>query len=144
MTNNTRMGFSLMVAAFVIGALGDALLRATPWGLNLFVWIAALIASVTVVLILNRVEFGAGNKWLVIPLLFFAAAIAWRDSAVLKALNLIGIVITLAMILMRSQAGKLLTASVSECAFSVLASLYNATAGAGYLIGDIQLKEIRR
>jgi hypothetical protein len=134
-----------MAAALVVGALGDALLRATPWGLNLFVWIAALIASVTVVLILYRIELDAGCKWLVIPLLFFAAAIAWRDSPVLKALNLIGIVITLAMILMRSQTGKLLVAGVTDYAYSVLASLYCAFSGAGYLIGgDIEWKEVPR
>jgi hypothetical protein len=134
-----------MAAAFVSGALGDTLLRATPWGLNLFVWIAALIASVTVVLILYRIELDAGCKWLVIPLLFFAGAIAWRDSPVLKVLNLIGIVITLAMILMRSQTGKLLVAGVTDYAFSVLASLYCAFAGAGYLIGGgIEWKEVPR
>src|SRR5882672_3460860 len=145
MTEKTRLGISLMAAGFVGGALGDALLRATPWGLNLFVWIAALIASVTTVLILNRIESGAGRKWFVVPLLFFAAAISWRDSPVLKALNLIGLVITLAMILMRSRSVKLLAAGVTDYALSVLASLFNALAGAGYLIGgDIQWKEIPR
>jgi hypothetical protein len=145
MTEKTRLGISLMATGLVGGALGDALLRSRPWGLNLFVWIAALIASVTAVLILNRVEPGAGRKWLVIPLLLFAAAVAWRDSPVLKALNLIGIVITLAMILMRSQAVKLLAAGVTDYAFGVLASLTTALAGAGRLIGgDIQWKEMPR
>src|SRR5262245_37275596 len=130
--------------AFISGVFGDSLLRATPWGLNLLVWIAVLVVSAVVVLAFNRVESVIGSRWLVIPLMFFAAAVAWRDSQVLKALNLIGIVMTLAMILMRSQAGKLLTAGVSDCAFSVLASHYNALAGAGYLIGDIQWKEIPR
>jgi hypothetical protein len=145
MSDKTRLGISLMAVAFVGGALGDGLLRATPWGLNLFVWIAALVASVTAVLILNRVESVAGCKWLVIPLLFFAAAFGWRDSPVLKALSLIGIVVTLAMILMRSRAGKLLTAGVTDYAFSILVSLYNALAGAGYLIGgEIDWNEIPR
>src|SRR5262245_44370399 len=144
MTDKTKLGISTLATAFVSGALGDALLRATPWGLNLLMWVAVLVAYAGVVIAYNRAESITGSRWLVIPLLFFAAAVAWRDSPVLKALNLIGIVITLAMILIRTQAGKLLTASVSECAFSVLASLYNATAGAGYLIGDIQWKEIRR
>src|SRR5262245_4810868 len=144
MTDKTKLGISTIAMAFVSGALGDALLRATPWGLNLFMWIAVLVASAGVVLAFNRAESVTGSRWLVIPLLFFAAAVAWRDSPVLKALNLIGIVMTLAMILMRSQAGKHLTVSVSECAFSIIASFYIALAGAGYLIGDIQWKEIRR
>lgn len=108
MTDKTSLGISLLAVAFVGGALGDALLRATPWGLNLFVWIAALVAAVTVALILYRVESAARSK-------------------------------------MRSQAGNLLAAGVADYAFSVLASHYNALAGAGYLIGgDIQWKEIPR
>src|SRR5262245_5237441 len=101
MTDKTRLGFSIMTAALAAGALGDGLLRATPWGVNLFVWFAALAALAAVVLIWNRVDLDAVSRRLVIPLLFFAAAIAWRDSHVLMALSLIGIVITLAMILDR-------------------------------------------
>ena len=88
--------------------------------MNLFVWIAALAALAAGVLIFNRVDLDAWSRLLVIPLLFFAAAIAWRDSPVLKALSLIGIVITLAVILMRSRAGKLLAAGVTDYALGVL------------------------
>src|SRR5215467_2301313 len=145
MTDKTRLGFSIMAAALTAGALGDGLLRATPWGVNLFVWIAALAALAAGVSILNRGDHDAGSRWLLIPLLFFAAAIAWRDSPVLKALNLIGIVITLAMILTRSRAGKLLAAGVTDYALGVSISLYDALAGAGYLIGgDIEWKEVPR
>jgi hypothetical protein len=145
MTEKTRLGISLMAVSFVGGALGDVLLRATPWGVNLFVWIAVLTASVATVMFLNRVESCAGNKWLALPLLFFAAAVAWRDSPVLMALNLIGVVVTLAMILMRSQSVKLLAAGVTDYAFSVLVSFINAIGGAGHLIGGyIQWKEIPR
>jgi hypothetical protein len=134
-----------MAVGLLGGALGDALLRATPLGVNLFVWIAALIASVTAVLILNRVESDTGRKRLVIPLLLFAAAVAWRDSPVLKALNLVGVAITLGMVLMRSGSVKLLAAGVTDYAYSVLASLFSALGGAGHLIGDdIQWKEIPR
>jgi hypothetical protein len=134
-----------MAAALAAGALGDGLLRATPWGVNLFVWITALAALAAGVLILNRGDLDRGSRRLMIPLLFFAAAVAWRDSPVLKALSLIGIVITLAMILMRSRAGKLLAAGVTDYALGVLASFYDALTGAGYLIaGEIEWKEIPR
>src|SRR5262245_49018364 len=113
MTEKTRLGLSIMAAALAAGVLGDGMLRATPWGVNLFIWIVAVAALAACVLILNRADLDAGRRRLVIPLLFFAAAVAWRDSPVLKALSLIGIVITLAMILMRSQAWKLLTAGVT-------------------------------
>src|SRR5262245_29377749 len=145
MTDKTRLGFSIMAAALAAGASGDGLLRASPWGVNLFVWIAALAALAVGVLILNQGNLDGGRRRLVIPLFFFAAAIAWRDSPALKALSLIGIVITLAMILMRSQAGKLLAAGVTDYALGVLVSLYEALTGAGRLIGgEIEWKVIRR
>jgi Domain of unknown function (DUF4173) len=132
-----------MAAGIVSGALGDGLLRATPWGLNFFVWIVALAASAAGVLDWNRVDLTAGSRWLCIPLMFFAAAIAWRDSPVLKALNLIAIVVTLAMILMRSRERKLLAAGVTDYALSVLSSFYQALAGAGFLVArDIGWHEI--
>src|SRR4030095_1650547 len=143
MTDKTRLGFTRMAAALAAGASGRGLLRAAPWGMNFFVWIAGLAASAAGVLILNRVDLDGGRRRLVIPLFIFAAAIAWRDSPVLKALSLIGIVITLAMILMRSQAGKFLAAGVTDYALGVLISLYHALTGAGYLIGgEIEWKDI--
>jgi hypothetical protein len=64
---------------------------------------------------------------------------------VLRALNLIGIVITLAMILMRSRAEKLQATGVTDYALGVLVSLYNTLAGAGSLVGgDIEWKEMSR
>jgi hypothetical protein len=42
MTDKTRLGFSILGAASAAGALGDGLLRATPWGVNLFVWIVGI------------------------------------------------------------------------------------------------------
>src|SRR5262245_45352156 len=144
MTDKTRLGFSIMAAALAAGAAGDGLLRATPWGVNLVVWLAAMAVLAAGVLILTPVELDGGRRRLVSPLFFFAAAIAWRDSPVLKALSLIGVVITLAMILMRSQAGKLLAAGVIDYALGVLISLYHALTGAGYLIGgEIEWKEIQ-
>src|SRR5262245_43913880 len=122
MTDRTKLGISTIAMALISGALGDALLRATPWGLNLLVWIALLVGAAGASLAFNRSESMTGIRWLVIPLLFFAAAVAWRDSPVQKALNLIGIVITLAMILMRSQTGKLLAAGVTDYALGVLTS----------------------
>ena len=134
-----------MAVAIMSGALGDGLLRARPWGLNLLVWIAVLAVSAADVLDWNQVDLGAGTRWLGVPLMFFAAAIAWRDSPVLKALSLIGIVITLAMIFLRSRVRKFRSAGVTDYALSVLASLYHALAGARFLIiRDIEWKEIPR
>src|SRR3712207_8602930 len=41
----TRLGLGVLGAALVLGLLGDWLLRATPWGVNLFLWVAALVGA---------------------------------------------------------------------------------------------------
>ena len=49
MDERTRLGLGVLGAALFLGVLGDGLLRATPWGINLLVWVAALVgASVAV------------------------------------------------------------------------------------------------
>ena len=43
MGERTRLGLGLIGVALVLGVLGDILLRATPWGVNFFVWITLLV-----------------------------------------------------------------------------------------------------
>jgi hypothetical protein len=145
MTDKTRLGGSILCAALIAGAFGDAVLRATPWGLNIFVWVSALIVLAVAVVEINRIEPAPAGWWAPILLLCFSAAIAWRDSPVLRALNLIGAVVTLAMILMKSHSVRLLAAGVTDYALGVLTSAYVALAGAIQLIGgDIQWKKLPR
>ena len=81
---------ALLVAGVVLGAIGDALLRAPggPVGLNLSVWIASVaIAALTLhrraSLVLDRER----AAWLAIGVVF-AAGLAWRDAPPLKLLAL--------------------------------------------------------
>jgi hypothetical protein len=80
---------ALLVAAVTLGAIGDALLRASdPTGLSLSLWIASVaIAAVALqrraALVLDRERAG----WLAIGVLF-AAGLAWRDAPPLKLLAL--------------------------------------------------------
>ena len=46
MTDTTRLGLKILIAGAALGALADALLRATPWGINLPIWAAAFAAAV--------------------------------------------------------------------------------------------------
>ncbi len=49
MDERTKLGLGVLGAAMVVGSLGDWLLRATPWGINVFLWVAVL-AGVAVAL----------------------------------------------------------------------------------------------
>ena len=75
MKQKTTLGLCVLGAAILLGLLGDALLRATPWGLNFFVWTAALVDVAGAIVLWQRVGARGEGRWLLGPLLFFTAAI---------------------------------------------------------------------
>src|SRR5207248_11325653 len=97
LSGSTRTGLAVLAAALLLGALGDALLRETPWGLNVAVWILALAAAAAVLVRRARHHLAPVRLWLAVPFLFFAVATAWRDSPILKALDLASAAISLAL-----------------------------------------------
>ena len=143
MTDRTKLGIVVLIAASSLGIFGDLLLRARPWGLNLFLWIAALVASVVLIVRWRRVALNGSGRWLVVPVLAFAASLTWRDSPVLNRLSLFALSLSLSLALLRAQAGQLLLAGVMEYHLSVLIAAFNAVAGAVRLVvEDIQWKDI--
>jgi len=100
MDDKTKIGLGILEAALIIGTLGDALLRATPWGLNAPLMVGALLISL--VLLAGRtkkVDVLAGNgRWFVGAAIFFAFALVWRDSSVLKTLDAFAILFTLSLL----------------------------------------------
>ena len=79
----------LLVAGVVLGAVGDALLRAPgPVGLNLSLWVASV--AVAALALHRRAALALDRErvaWLVIGVVF-AAGLAWRDAPPLKLLAL--------------------------------------------------------
>lgn len=136
MTDQTKLGIVILAAALVVGVSGDIWLRTTPWGLNLFVWTAALVLTLILIVRWRRVAFNGSGRWLVVPILFFAGALAWRDSTVLKGLYLLALSLSLSLALLRAQAGQILLAGVMEYALSVAIAAFNAISGAVRLIAD--------
>ena len=102
MSDKTRLGLALLGSALFLGLLGDELLRATPLGLNAFLWIAALCA--VVVLLARRIgtSLSGGRVWMIPTLVLFSALLVWRDSAWLVALDLFAIVVALSLGALRS------------------------------------------
>jgi Domain of unknown function (DUF4173) len=88
-SERTRLGLGILVAGVVLGILGDALLRQTPWGLNWALWsVAALVAAVVVTRLVGF-EPPPAWPWLMGLALLFSAALVWRASPVLAGLNLL-------------------------------------------------------
>jgi hypothetical protein len=96
MSDRTRLGLGLLGAALVLGVLGDGLLRASPLGINLFLWFAALAVTLVLLASWRGAPLTIRSRWMLPPLLLFAALPAWRDSPWLVALDLFAVVAALA------------------------------------------------
>jgi hypothetical protein len=83
-------------AGLGLGVLADLLLRATPWGANLAVWMAALIGTGAWLTRRFRTPIAAETPWLALIALLLAADSARRDAPDLLALTLLGLVASLA------------------------------------------------
>jgi hypothetical protein len=116
MNNRTKLGLNILEAALLLGVLGDALLRETPWGLNVFLWTGALVAAMCAL----RARFGgpgswrADGGWLLLPIGFFAAAFAWRDSATLKLLDGLALFVAFALLAWRARGRKIRLGRVGD------------------------------
>ncbi len=129
MNERSNLELGLLAAAVLLGVLGDALLRALPWGLNFFLWMATLLAAL---LILGRARpgvFAASGRGLIVPLLLFSLLFLWRDSTVLKMLNVLALLVAFSLVILRAQGGAIRVAGIVEYVLgSAIASL-NAAFG---------------
>lgn len=129
MTHTTRLGLMLLPAALGLGLFGDALLRATPWGLNVLLWVALLLGlCYGLARHLNCTLLGEG-RWLAVPALVFAAGFAWRDSATLRALDGCGLLCCLGVGAARTQTGQIRLSGFWEYLREITRSVFGAVFG---------------
>jgi hypothetical protein len=139
MDERTRLGLGVLGAAMGLGSLGDWLLRATPWGINVLLWVAALAGAAVALTRWGRLEVVGGGRWLVPVAVFFAAAVAWRDSPVVASLNVLAVLISLSLAAFRGRRGRIRLSGISEY---VLGGIYTWTlSSAGPL--PVMVKEVR-
>ena len=135
MTHTTRLGLTLLPAALGLGLFGDALLRATPWGLNVLLWVGLLLGLLYgLARHLNCTLLGEG-RWLAVPALVFAAGFAWRDSATLRALDGCGLLCCLGVGAARTQAGQIRLSGLWEYLGEIVGSVFGSVFGVFSLLG---------
>ena len=143
--DRTGLGLGILGVALLLGWLGDALLNVTPWGINLGLWTAAAITAALALAAWRGVALTGGGRWLLLPALGFAAAVAWRDSAVLGTLNGLALLLTLSLAAMRGRRGRLIGAGLVEYAIApVLTGLYAALGLLLVLVNDIAWRALPR
>lgn len=96
-TARTKLGLEILAAALVLGVLGDVLLRATPWGLNVTLCAAALAATGVALVRRHRLSPSADAPWLALTVLLLGAAFMRRDAAVLARFDVIGLLVALSL-----------------------------------------------
>lgn len=119
----TKLALSVLAVALIMGLLADALLRGVTWGINLPVWIACLVAGLFAAKRAGNGTLEFGSAILIAPMLIFAACFAWRDSSMLRGLDLGAIVLAAALVMMR-QSAPFWSPSLSH----VIGSVFNLTA----------------
>lgn len=145
MKSSTRTGLLVLEASLLLGLLGDALLRATPWGLNVLLWVGALAAAYAALVRRRRVRLGGEGRWLVPAALAVAFAFVWRDSLTLKTIDFFAVLALLALGQLRARAGRVRLAGVTEYAFAALFAAASAVVGPLLLVAqDIGWREIPR
>jgi len=160
MSERTRLGLYVIGAGLLLGLAGDALLRATPWGLNFTLWAGALVGATYA---LRRRAAGAtaggggrgpsvegraftGEGAWALPCVFvFAAAFAWRDSPALLALDGLAVLVLLSVLLLGGRGGRVARAGVTDYWLAGVASSVAAAFGPLLLgFSDVKWGELPR
>src|SRR3989440_1200535 len=96
-SERTRLGLHILGVATLAGVLGDALLRAMPWGVNAFVCTVALIGAAWWLVRRHHVAVSRDALWLAGAALLIASNFVARDATILHLFDAVGLVILLAV-----------------------------------------------
>lgn len=143
MARETKLALALVGSALALGVLGDVLFQGKPLGLNVAVWAAAFVTTLTTLLLIGRAPLHQGRRYMVAPLLVFAALFVWHDSPLLVAANLLALAAALAMGALRRTRPRLRTATLSDYGGGLIAAGCSMVAGAlPLLMNDIRWREV--
>lgn len=133
MSREGRLGITLVGVAVALGTLGDVLFHGRPAGLNVLLFAVGFVGSLALLVRVARTPLHQGRRWMALPLLVFAAAFAWHDSALLAATNVLALAGAVSLGALRRAQPRPEDATVSEYAAGL------ASAGAGALAGGARL-----
>ena len=98
MNDRSKVGLEILKVAAAAGLLGDILLRATPWGLNVLLFNIAFVAGFLMLLKKTRpAALNASVFALAGAQVFFAAMFVYRDSIQLRIADSAAILLILAV-----------------------------------------------
>lgn len=110
----------VMAGGLVSGLLADLLLRNTPWGLNILLWVVAFMAIAACLSHQYDYYISRQVSLLALPALFFAACFVWRDSDTLKIINGVALCSIFSLAALRRTGESLVVGRISEYTFGLV------------------------
>lgn len=143
LTDRTRLGLDIAGLGLAAGLIGDGLLRAMPWGLNVTLGVAALVGAGLWLMQRHKIQTGPDTPWLAITALLLGAAFLRRDSEELNAFNILALILTLALAAASVQRERVSTWYPLDYVRGAVTSALNSVIGSLQLIfSDIQWREL--
>lgn len=130
MSTITQRGPGIVGMAVLLGILGDILLRAAPWGLNVPIWLGVAAAGGWALTPDGGSADSPRNGWSVALALFFASCLAWRDSTFLAFWNTVAALAALSLVAMQARGVRLRVGHMLDYALGAAAAGCNAVFGA--------------
>ncbi len=121
----------IIVASLALGVAGDLLLRVGPWGLNMVLWLTAVLGVTGWLVRRQGQTLDRRAAWLGAAAWLFGGGLAWRNSEVLTWLNLGSAAVLMALGLARAHGARVWRGGVTEHLWRVAVAA--AGAAAGYL-----------
>ncbi len=144
MGDKTKLGLGILGAAASLGLVGDLLLRATPWGVNVPLWVLTFVALAIALVARNSLDITQESRWFAVPLLFFAALFVWRDSNTLAVINGFAVIVSLSLVAVRSSSERMAIYGISDYLYRGIQAFLFAFAGIlPTAIRDVQWRELR-
>ena len=142
-TAPSRLTLTVLGLAMALGVLGDLLLRALPWGLNLTLIALALVTAGVWLVVRHRLPVSKDAALLAITALLAAAAFARRDSATLQALDLATLVGALGLSMLAAQGAAIRLRGISAYVLATVTAAAHTWFGAPRLLfADIHWDEL--
>jgi len=139
----TRLSLDILGAGLVLGVLGDVLLRAMPWGLNVTLCAAALAGAGTLLVRRHHVTPGPDAPWIALTVVLLGAAFMRRDAAVLARFDVIAMIIALALGAASLQGARLTAQRTLDYVRTGFMTAGGTVAGGFMLVGqDIDWREL--
>jgi hypothetical protein len=143
MSRRTRLGVALVVAALLLGVLGDLLFQGQPLGLNVLLWTLAFAAALTALLRIAHAPLHQGRRFMLAPLVVFAALFAWHSSPLLIAANLLALGAAVTMGALRNTRAPLRQATLTDYGSGLAGAARSTAVGAvPLLMSDIRWHEV--